>query len=601
MHVAAALMLGSILRRLAVPGAYLAAAIFALHPAQAESVAWMTELKNTLSAVFFFGAALLYLRFDQRRTVRWYLGALGAFVLALLTKTVTGTLPGALLVAVWWLRGRLSWKRDVMPLVPFLLLGAGFGLGTASWELEFNNVVGPDFQFTLVERALIAGRVVWFLLAKLFWPADLIFIYPRWQIDAGAWWQYLFPLGVAACVASLWAIRRWSRGPLAAMLLYCGMLFPVMGFFNLYTYRYSLVANHYQYLASAGIIALASAGAVYLLRPILRGHRLAGAALAAVLLATLAGLTWRESHQYSSAEELYRTTISRNPTSWMAYTNLGALKVETSPNEAVAYLKEALRLKLDLAEARGNLGTALRNLGRTEESIAEYKQALSVKPTLPGAQAGLASALLSAGRAQEALARYQDAIRLAPGKPELHRGMGEALRQLGRRDEAIVQFTEAVRLRPDDAAARCSLGDVLREAGRLEDAAAQYREALPSAADKAAVYNSLGTTLDVMGRLDLAVAQFREAIRLDPEYSDARFNLANLLQRTRRSEEAAAQYLEVLRRRPDDAEAHNNLGVALMSLGREDSALEHFRDALRIAPDYPDARANLARASATLK
>ncbi len=265
LHAAAAVMVALILRRLAVPGAYLAAAIFALHPVHVESVAWITEQKNTLSAVFYLGAMLVYLHFDQTRKIALYWWALGLFLLAILSKTVTATLPGALLVIFWWQRGRLSWKRDVLPLTPLFLLGAGGGMVTAWWELQVNHCVGPEFQFTPVERLLIASRAVWFHLWKLCWPTKLTFFYPRWQIDSGAWWQYLFPLGLTALLVGLWSIRRRTRAPLAALLFFGGTLFPVLGFFNLYTFRYSLIANHYQYLASLGAITLAAAGGVLLL------------------------------------------------------------------------------------------------------------------------------------------------------------------------------------------------------------------------------------------------------------------------------------------------------------------------------------------------
>ena len=264
-------------------GAFLAATIFALHPVQTESVAWITEQKNTLSAVFYLGAMLVYLRFDQTRKTSLYCWALGLFLLAILSKTVTATLPGALLVIFWWQRGRMSWKKDILPLVPFLLLGAGGGMITAWWELKINNCVGPEFQFTLVERLLIAGRAIWFHLWKLCWPTKLTFIYPRWQIDSTAWWQYLFPLGVMALVAGCWSIRRRTRAPLAALLFFGGTLFPTLGFFNLYTFRYSLVANHYQYLASLGPITLTAAGAALLFARWRPWPRRAGYALCLVL------------------------------------------------------------------------------------------------------------------------------------------------------------------------------------------------------------------------------------------------------------------------------------------------------------------------------
>jgi protein O-mannosyl-transferase len=595
MHVLAALLLALGLRRIGVPGAWLAAAIFALHPVQVESVAWMTELKNTLSAVFYLCAALLFLRFDETRKTGWYLGALGAFVLALLTKTVTATLPGALLVILWWQRGRLSWKKDVAPLVPFFLLGAGLGIITAWWELEFNHSFGPDFEFTPVGRVLLASRIVWFLLGKVCWPAHLAFIYPRWQIDSGMWWQYLFPLAGAAILGALWAIRRWSRGPLAAVLFFVGTLFPVLGFFNLYTYRYSLVANHYQYLASAGIMALASAGAVLLLRRLLPRQRLIGPALALVLLTTLAVLTWRESRQYADAETLYRSTLRRDPASWFAYSNLGALKLESSPREALSYFDRALRLKPDLAEARGNLGIALQRTGQVHESVAECERALSINPRLPGAQSCLANGLLAIGRVQEAVTHYSEALRLKPDSADVHRGMGNALRTLGRAEEARAQYEEALRLNPGYGEAHCDLGNLFLQMGRLDEAVAQYREALPSMGDKASVLNNLGTALEGMGRFEEAVSHFREALQFRPDYTDARYNLGNILLRLGRGEEAADQYREVLRQNPEDAEAHNNLGAALIGLGRPEQAVLQFREALRIRPGYADALANLSR------
>ena len=266
LHAMAALMVAAVLRRLEVPGAYLAAAIFALHPVQVESVAWITELKNTLSAVFYLSAAMLYLRFDQERKKPFYAGALVLFVLGLLSKTVTATLPAALLVIFWWKRGKLSWRRDVLPLVPFFVLGAAAGLFTAWVERKLIGAEGAAFDLTFIDRFLIAGRVIWFYLGKLFWPANLIFIYPRWNIDQAVWWQYLFPAAALLLAAALWVLRRRWRGPLAGLLFFVGTLFPVLGFFNVFPFIYSFVADHFQYLASLGVIALVSAGIALLLK-----------------------------------------------------------------------------------------------------------------------------------------------------------------------------------------------------------------------------------------------------------------------------------------------------------------------------------------------
>ena len=224
-----------VLRRLEIPGAYLAAAIFALHPVCVESVAWITELKNTLSGVLYLGAMLSYLRFASRddHTLRrgklWYGLALLLFVLGLLSKTVTATLPAALLVIFWWQRGRLSWKRDCLPLVPFFVCGAAAGAFTAWVERTMIGAEGQEFSFTLVERGLIAGRVVWFYLGKLLWPADLEFIYPRWHIDQAVWWQYLFPAAAALLLLALWKLRHRTARSLGSGALFRRNALPGSG------------------------------------------------------------------------------------------------------------------------------------------------------------------------------------------------------------------------------------------------------------------------------------------------------------------------------------------------------------------------------------
>jgi hypothetical protein len=241
-HIAATWLVFFILRKLRIPGALLAAAIFALHPVMTESVAWITEQKNTLSAVFYLSAFLLYLDFDEQRRWSSYLGASLLFTLGLLTKTVIATLPAALLVVFWWQRGKLFWRRDAMPLIPWFVLGGTAGLFTAWVERALIGAQGPDFQLTLVQRGLLAGRVIWFYVGKLLWPANLIFIYPHWNVDPAIWWQWLFPLAALVMTALLWLLRKKWRAPLAGWLFFVGTLFPVLGFFNVFPF-YVLVCG----------------------------------------------------------------------------------------------------------------------------------------------------------------------------------------------------------------------------------------------------------------------------------------------------------------------------------------------------------------------
>ena len=379
-------------------------------------MAWISEQKNTLSAVFYLGAMLCYLRFDRTRRLR--LRRCSRPVRFVLFDS-TDTFPGALLVIFWWRRSRLSWKKDVLPLVPFFLIGAGGGMITAWWELKINRCLGPDFAFTFVQRLLIAGRAVWFCCGKLFWPAELTFSYPRWQIHAGVWWQYLCPLGAAAALAVSWAIRRWSRAPLAALLFFGGTLFPVLGFFKLYTFRYSLVADHYQYLASLGIITLFSAGVASLVRGWTGGNECRSGRVC-VLLVVLAAASWRQSGMYADAETLYRTTLARNPDSGLAHASLGnALVARGQFDEGIAPYRKALEITPDFVEAQYNLGNALARRGQLDEAIQPFPEGFGDQARPVDARRKLAVALPEWERILKSLAERREAIRLRPNDAAL--------------------------------------------------------------------------------------------------------------------------------------------------------------------------------------
>jgi tetratricopeptide (TPR) repeat protein len=630
LHVLSACLLLVILRRLDVPGAPLAALVFALHPVHVESVAWITELKNTLSGVFFLASALAYLRFDRERAWRTYGASAALFCLALLSKSVTATLPGALLVVFWWKRGRLDWRRDVVPLVPFVVVGAAAGLFTAWVERTYIEARGPEFDLTIVERGLVAGRVIWFYLSKLFWPADLVFVYPRWEVSQAVAWQYAYPLGVAALLAALWFLRTRTRAPLAAFLAFAGILFPVLGFLNVYPFRFSFVADHFQYLASIPVIALVSAGAATVASR--RAPRAGGWALVGTLAlaVTLGTLTWRQSRQYADALTLYRATIERNPSSWMAHGNLGALLRRTDPEQALVHLTAAVRLKPDLVEAQYNLATALQELGRLDEAVVQYGKTIELAPDHARAYCNLGNTLRQLGRLQEAERSFMEAIRLAPSLALAHSGLGRLLQMEGRLEEALRSCETAARLQPDFAAAHRDLAGVLQEQGRLEEAVGEYSVALRLQPGDAEVHNDVATALQQLGRFDQAIHHFREAARLAPQFSlpqsglgatlrmvgrldEARlaceaavrlqpdvalahYELANVLQGQRRYAEALDHYQTALQLQPGALEVHCALAVVLERLGRRAEGREHMTEALRLAPDAVTAHASMGSA-----
>jgi len=471
LHALTALILLRILRRLEVPGAPLAAAVFALHPVQVESVAWISELKNTLSGLFCLSAAFSFLHFRFRERLRRtaYVLSLLLFLLALLSKAVVATLPAALLVVLWWKRGRLSWKQDAVPLAPFFVFGAGFGVVSAWMERTVVGASGTDFQFSFVERGLIAGRAIWFYLAKLVWPQPLIFNYPRWKISQAVWWQYVFPLAAFGLLAAIWWQRKRHPGLLAVFLLFAGTLFPALGFLNVYPFRYSFVADHFQYLACIAPLSLAAAGVTLAIEKMHRANSGGMPTLYGFLLASiLAGITWQQAHMYSDMLVLWRTTIDRNPNSWMAHTNLGAeLDDQGRSDEAMAEYQTALRINPRETMARNNLGMSLAQMGRVPEAIEEWERVLRINPDHAEAHNNLGNALAQKGRLPEAFQHWEKSLRSKPDFADAHFNYAVALMQAGRFDEAIVQYEQVLRLQPEDADAMRGL-EFARKQSRVD-------------------------------------------------------------------------------------------------------------------------------------
>ncbi len=615
LHAAAACLVVAIMRRLALPGAWLAGLVFALHPVNVESVAWISEQKNTLSAVFCLGAAYVYLAFDRDRRPGQYALALVLFVLALMTKSVTATLPAALLVVFCWKRGRLGWRSDVLPLVPWLTIGAAAGLFTAWVERSMIAAQGAADALAWPARLLLPGRVIWFYLGKLAWPADLMFVYPHWRVDASEGWQYLFPAAALALALGLWflavrargPLRRASAGALAGFLVFAGTLFPALGFFNVFPFVYSYVADHFQYVASLGIIVPASAGLALAAGSLGDGAaRLLARAGAGALLGTLGVLTWLQSATYRDVQTLYLATLAKNPDCWMAHANLGVAwsMVPGRMNDAVAQFEEALRLNPGDAEAHNDLGVVLSLMpGRQDDAIAQYEAALRLRPGFAGAHNNLGHALVGMpGRLDEAVAHYEEALRLEPGNAEAHNNLASAwLQSPGRLDDAVAQCEEALRLEPGYALAHYNLGVALsRMPGRLDDAVTQYQEAIRLKPGYVEAHTNLANVLSVLpGRLDDAIAQYRESLRLDPDLAEVHYNMGLALSRAPgRLGEAIAQFQEAILLRPDRAEAHNELGAALSAIpGRLDEAIAQYREALRLDPGYAPAWRNLGAAS----
>jgi protein O-mannosyl-transferase len=546
LHALAALLFWRLLLRLQLPGAWLAAVLFALHPVMVESAAWITERKNVLSLALYLAALLAYERFapwvanDQPPAtgtvapapgrVRFYNLALFLFLCALLAKTTAFSLPAVILLLTWWKRGRLQWRADVSPTLRFFILALGFCALTAWLEKTHVGARGSDFTLTFPQRCLIAGHAFWFYLGKLLWPANLCFLYPRWQPDAGVWWQWLYPVTASGALFTLWLERgRLGRGPITAALFYVGTLFPVLGFMNAYGMRYSFVWDHWVYLSSLGPLALVAALVIGIAGRLRIPWVLYG--FTAVVLPVLMLLTWRQAGMYSNMETLWGTTIKRNPDAFLAYNNLGsALEIDGKIDEAISLYRKAIQINPTYFEAQFNLGLALATRGQQNEAIEHYRKAIQIGGSgCFRALNSLGVSLAAQGHWDEAIENYRQSIQINPNYPEAQYNLDNALAAKGRFEEAIENLRKAIQLNPNDGDALDNLGNVLAALGRFEEAIENYRRAIQINSNRPETFVHLGMVLNQLGRTRETVAQYREALRLNPHLAGALNNLAWLL------------------------------------------------------------------------
>lgn len=497
LHATGALLLWSVLRRLTVPAAWLAAALFAFHPVHVESVAWITERKNVLSGVFYLAAFLPLIRafaiepgaaarpLDRRA----YALGLFLFLCALFSKTVTCTLPAVLVLLIYWRRGCIT-RGEAVALVPLFVAGGAMGLLTA-WIEKYalggsgHGASGAEWDATLMERTLIAGHAAWFYVAKIIYPAQLTFIYPRWEIDARVAWQYFFPLAATGAVALLWFGRgRIGRGPLVAVLAYLVTIGPALGFFNVYAMRYSYVADHFQYHASLGLIVILAialerlAGKLAAAGSPGREALMERLALGAFLL-LLGSLTWRQSWIYHDQITLWEDTLAKNPRAWIAHNNLGVILTQQGKlGEALPHLAEVLASKPEYPEAHCNMAAWLAASGRVPEAVAHYRKAVELEPEYEQAWNNLGTALLATDRAEEALAAFDAALRLIPEDARAQTNRANALYTLGRYPEAIRDYERAIELDPAISEANNGLGAALLATGKTSEARERFVRAL---------------------------------------------------------------------------------------------------------------------------
>lgn len=551
-----AVLLWLVLRRLAVPGAWLAAALFAVHPVQVESVAWITERKNVLCGAFYLATVLAYWRYvrlgesdsasphragfceagcetgreagrkaDLPDRRHWYVTALVLFACALLSKSVACTLPAALLLVLWWKRDRLTW-RDIRPMIPLLVMGLIMALTTAWVEKAHVGAVGHAWGLSWVERCLLAGRIAWFYLDKLIWPHPIIFVYPRWHIDAAVWWQYLYPAAALAALLALWLARgRLGKGPLIAALYFVGTLTPAMGFANVYYMQYSYVADHFQYLASIGPLAAIAA----LLSRMAGGTRqgpgrardagwrspVAMRVVSAVVLAALVVLVWRCTPAYQNKESLWNDVIAKNPDAWMPHLNLANIYQKRGElDKAMAEYRKALQLQPDNTEVHYDLAQALFVQSRFEEAADHYRKAIDLDPTHHMAINNLGTIYLKEDKLDEAAACFEKTIRTRPKEAMGYYNLGRVCALRKQFDRAIECFNQALQLDPGSTYIRADLGGALIEAGHYAEGIQYLQAAMQALPDDAKVHLYLGIGLAREGKAREGIEHLVTAWRL---------------------------------------------------------------------------------------
>jgi protein O-mannosyl-transferase len=605
-HILNSLLLWAILRRLSAPGSYLAALLFAVHPVNVESVAWIAQRKGLLAMTFLLLSILWYMRDDDTRRAKrsttsfpigtWYWLSLLAFLFAMLSKGSVAILPLVLLLLAWWRRDRID-RGDWLRAAPFALVA--IVLTAVHVHYQSRGLSEAIREATFAQRLAGAAAAVWFYLYKAIWPLDLNFVYRQWEIHAASivWW---LPLIAAVALTALLAWRRntwWGRPLLFAWIFFCLALVPVLGFTDVGYMKYSLVADHYQYLSIVAVAALvAAAWASWYRHAKALPMRAAPLITAVGLVGTLTLLTWKDSNFYESAVTLYRATLEKNPTAWLIHNDLGAELDEIgSTQEAADCFRQALQIKPDYADAQNNLGLALQKMGRLPEATERFQEAVRLQPDDPKNQTNLALALLALGRTDEAIEHANKALPQLPLDAKLYDEVGQVFLRAGRTAQAIPLFEHSLELDPNSAQALSNLGMARAKLGQFPQAIDEFQKALQLEPDRARIHKNLALAFVKANRRQDAIQEYRQAVTLDPNDADAQAALANSLVDAGQTQEAIGHFEKVLQLKPEAASAvHNAIGVALNKAGEPKEAISHFEQALQTDPKNVEAYNNLA-------
>jgi tetratricopeptide (TPR) repeat protein len=533
LHIVSALLIWRLFAKFGLRYGWLGALIFAVHPTCVESVAWISELKNTLSLPPFVLAACAYLDFEESKRGRDYALALCWFFVAMLCKVTMVAFPLVILLHAWWKRGRIGWT-DLKASLPFLVIALVLGLLNVvvlEWFQAAHGQIHESLSLGgLGPRLARAGLALSFYFSKAFLPIDLSPMYPRWNVDPPDALQFLPWVVLAIVFYGLWTRRHaWGRHVVLGFGFFLLNLAPFAGFIGNSFMRFTWVMDHFLYLPLIGLIGLvvAAFGQIYpRLSAHLRPFALALTALGVILLAV-------ECHAYArvfrNQETLWTYTTRRYPGAWLAWADLGNVQSEGGRNpEAIDSFRRSLLIKPDEANTHYNLGFALMQSGQTQAAEDQYLEALRLDPNHASTHLNLGNILIRTGRLPDAMEQFAEAVRSDPGMVAAHNNLGNVLRQSGRLPEAIDQYQQALRINPDYVDAHNNLAVALNQAGRFAEAIEQCQLALKIRPDDSDALDNWGIALANSGQISAAMDKLEAAVRIDPHNAQAQKNLAAL-------------------------------------------------------------------------
>ncbi len=557
LHVLNAFLIYLVLKKFDIPFSHFISLLFALHPVCVESVAWITERKNVLSYFFYLSAFLSYLKFidlqeqtrnrslkdnkniiNQTKALKFYILCFAFYIAALLSKTVSSSLPAVLILITLWKNKKFSIK-DIIILIPFFIFGAAFGIITIWMEKHNVGAVGHAWSLNFAERFILAGRVIIFYISKIIFPFNLMFIYPRWDINYKEIIQYIFPITVILIFTVTLVFRKIIGFSLSIIFAcFCITLFPALGFFDVYPMRYSFVADHFQYHAIIYIIIFISVSMIFIIEKMFKNLKTFKIIISLFFISScllFAFLTYRQCFIYKDIETLWVETLKKNPKAGIAHNNLANIMVKKNKNsEAIPHYYEAIKTMSYDETLYYNLANALFNTGKYFESFPYYEKAISINPDFAEAHNNYGNSLVKVNKIQEAEEHFKKSLELKPDFPNPYFKIGDIMLQKGNTKSALDYYRKAYRIDPNWSDVANNLAWILatnKKYQNIDEAVAIAKKAFKdSDGNDPSVLDTLAAAYAASGNFENAIKYAEKAYSIALKMND-KTNASEILKR----------------------------------------------------------------------